>query len=196
MKLRDKAFARRFTKISVQEPTIEQTKKILQALLNKGISFRCSKDLVIKEASDLAIKVSDLQKDLHFPDKAIKLLRKEVVKALSRKSSHVELPDILSVLRELKSVPEIILSILNEKKVEEPSTQENLENNIQENPENRIQKNQENEVRVLTCDEDINLIRRKLEESYRRFFQSLSDEDNDRSVKDMPIWRESVKIRL
>jgi ATP-dependent Clp protease ATP-binding subunit ClpA len=101
---RDRALARRFQKVEVQEPTIEDTVKILEGLRSRyeahhGVSYTRTS---LEAAARLAARYL---RDRHLPDKAIDLVDEAgaAVQLLERK--RVGVPEVERVLATMAQIP-------------------------------------------------------------------------------------------
>ncbi len=101
---RDRALARRFQKVEVQEPSIADTVKILRGLRSRyeahhGVSYT---QTALKAAAELAARYL---RDRHLPDKAIDLIDEAgaAVQLLERK--RVGVPEVEQVLATMAQIP-------------------------------------------------------------------------------------------
>jgi ATP-dependent Clp protease ATP-binding subunit ClpA len=100
----DQALSRRFQKVEVTEPSVEETTKILLGLKDRyekhhGVSYT-------EEAVDNAALLADRYlKDRRLPDKAIDLLDEAGAAVALRSEKEVGLPDLEEVLAIMAQVP-------------------------------------------------------------------------------------------
>jgi ATP-dependent Clp protease ATP-binding subunit ClpA len=101
----DEALARRFRCVTVCEPTIEETRKILFSLrprLERNYSVR-----VLDEAIETALELSPrYMRHLHLPDKVIGWLDTAAVRAEIDRRWEVKTEDIVSVISHVAQIPE------------------------------------------------------------------------------------------
>ena len=101
----DEALARRFRCVTVCEPTIEETRKILYSLrprLERNYSVR-----LLDEAIEAALELSPrYMRNLHLPDKVIGWLDTAAVRAEIDRRWEVKKEDIVSVISHVASIPE------------------------------------------------------------------------------------------
>ena len=101
----DEALARRFRCVTVCEPTIEETRKILYSLrprLERNYSVR-----VLDEAIETALELSPrYMRHLHLPDKVIGWLDTAAVRAEIDRRWEVKTEDIVSVISHVAQIPE------------------------------------------------------------------------------------------
>jgi len=101
----DEALARRFRCVTVPEPTIEETRKILYNLrprLERNYSVR-----LLDEAIETALELSPrYMRNLHLPDKVIGWLDTASVRAEINRRWEVTKEDIVSVISHVAQIPE------------------------------------------------------------------------------------------
>ncbi len=101
----DEALSRRFRTVTVPEPTIEETRRILNNLrprLERNYSVRIS-----DEAIETALEMSPRYiRDLHLPDKVIGWLDTASVRAEIERRFEVRGPDVVSVISHAANIPE------------------------------------------------------------------------------------------
>src|SRR4051794_8049732 len=101
----DEALARRFRCVTVCEPSIEETRKILYSLrprLERNYSVR-----LLDEAIEAALDLSPrYMRNLHLPDKVIGWLDTAAVRAEIDRRWEVKKEDIVSVISHVASIPE------------------------------------------------------------------------------------------
>jgi ATP-dependent Clp protease ATP-binding subunit ClpA len=101
----DEALARRFRCVNVQEPTIEETRRILYNLrprLERNYSVR-----LLDEAIDTALDMSPrYMRHLHLPDKVIGWLDTAAVRAEIDRRWDVRREDVISVISHVAQIPE------------------------------------------------------------------------------------------
>jgi ATP-dependent Clp protease ATP-binding subunit ClpA len=101
----DEALARRFRCVNVQEPTIEETRRILYNLrprLERNYSVR-----LLDEAIDTALEMSPrYMRHLHLPDKVIGWLDTAAVRAEIDRRWDVRREDVISVISHVAQIPE------------------------------------------------------------------------------------------
>jgi ATP-dependent Clp protease ATP-binding subunit ClpA len=101
----DEALARRFRCVTVCEPSIEETRKILYSLrprLERNYSVR-----LLDEAIETALDLSPrYMRNLHLPDKVIGWLDTAAVRAEIDRRWEVKKEDIVSVISHVASIPE------------------------------------------------------------------------------------------
>ncbi|MDD0853821.1 ATP-dependent Clp protease ATP-binding subunit ClpA [Halobacteriovorax sp. GB3] len=124
---KDHAFSRRFQKIDIDEPSIEDTYKILKGLKPRfeehhGVKYP---NTVLKAAVDLAEKYISDRKN---PDKSLDVIdeagaRIQLLPASKRKSS-ISKKDVEQVVAKLARIPEV--SVESNEKVKLKSLKENL----------------------------------------------------------------------
>lgn len=101
---KDSALTRRFMKIDVVEPTIEETRAIVNGL--KGTYEKFHNVTFSTEAMDAIVSLSDkFLKNKHFPDKAIDLMDAAAAKKRSRDDSD----NVIS----LRTIQEVVAGIAN-----------------------------------------------------------------------------------
>jgi ATP-dependent Clp protease ATP-binding subunit ClpA len=100
----DEALARRFRTVQVNEPTLEETKRILYNLrprLERNYSVR-----LLDEAIDTALEMSPrYQRHLHLPDKVIGWLDTAAVRAEIDRRWEVRADDIIEVISHASQIP-------------------------------------------------------------------------------------------
>jgi ATP-dependent Clp protease ATP-binding subunit ClpA len=110
---KDRALARRFQKIIVSEPTIENTIEILKGL--KGKYEEHHNVVYTNEAIEATVRLADRYiKFGHFPDKAIDIMdeagaRNKLV--TSNKKKNVTIKDIESIIAKIMHIPAISVSL-------------------------------------------------------------------------------------
>jgi ATP-dependent Clp protease ATP-binding subunit ClpA len=101
----DEALARRFRCVTVCEPTIEETRRILYSLrprLERNYSVR-----LLDEAIEAALELSPrYMRNLHLPDKVIGWLDTAAVRAEIDRRWEVKKEDIVSVISHVAQIPE------------------------------------------------------------------------------------------
>src|SRR5712691_1830309 len=101
----DEALARRFRCVTVREPSIEETRRILYSLrprLERNYSVR-----LLDEAIDTALDLSPrYMRHLHLPDKVIGWLDTAAVRAEIDRRWEVKKEDIVSVISNVAQIPE------------------------------------------------------------------------------------------
>jgi ATP-dependent Clp protease ATP-binding subunit ClpC len=101
----DEALARRFRCVTVSEPTIEETRRILYSLrprLERNYSVR-----LLDEAIETALDLSPrYMRHLHLPDKVIGWLDTAAVRAAIDRRWEVKKDDIVSVISHVAQIPE------------------------------------------------------------------------------------------
>jgi ATP-dependent Clp protease ATP-binding subunit ClpC len=101
----DEALARRFRCVSVSEPTIDETRRILYSLrprLERNYSVR-----VLDEAIETALEMSPrYMRHLHLPDKVIGWLDTASVRAEIDRRWEVRRQDVVSVISHAAQIPE------------------------------------------------------------------------------------------
>jgi ATP-dependent Clp protease ATP-binding subunit ClpA len=101
----DEALARRFRCVNVPEPTIEETRRILDKLrprLERNYTVR-----ILDEAIDTALEMSPrYMRHLHLPDKVIGWLDTAAVRAEMERRWDVRRDDVVSVVSDAAQVPE------------------------------------------------------------------------------------------
>ncbi len=101
----DEALARRFRCVTVSEPTIEETRRILYSLrprLERNYSVR-----LLDEAIETALDLSPrYMRHLHLPDKVIGWLDTAAVRAEIDRRWEVKKDDIVSVISHVAQIPE------------------------------------------------------------------------------------------
>ena len=124
---KDPAFSRRFQKIDIDEPTTEDTYKILQGLRSKFEEYHGVKysNQIIKEAVDLAERFITDRKN---PDKSIDIIDEAgaAIQLLSKskKRTHVTKKDIEKIVAQFAKIPKI--SLVGDEKVKLSKLYENL----------------------------------------------------------------------
>jgi ATP-dependent Clp protease ATP-binding subunit ClpA len=101
----DEALARRFRCVRVEEPTIEETRRILYSLrprLERNYAVR-----LLDEAIETALEMSPrYMRHLHLPDKVIGWLDTAAVRAEIGRRPEVGTGDVVSVISHAASIPE------------------------------------------------------------------------------------------
>jgi ATP-dependent Clp protease ATP-binding subunit ClpA len=101
----DEALARRFRTVQVNEPSVEETRRILYNLrprLERNYSVR-----LLDEAIDTALEMSPrYQRHLHLPDKVIGWLDTAAVRAEIDRRWEVNSRDIIEVISQASQIPE------------------------------------------------------------------------------------------
>ena len=101
----DEALARRFRTVQVNEPSVEETRRILYNLrprLERNYSVR-----LLDEAIDTALEMSPrYQRHLHLPDKVIGWLDTAAVRAEIDRRWEVNGRDIIEVISQASQIPE------------------------------------------------------------------------------------------
>ncbi|MBJ3816731.1 ATP-dependent Clp protease ATP-binding subunit ClpA [Shimwellia pseudoproteus] len=106
---KDRALARRFQKIDITEPSVEETVQIINGLKPK---YEAHHDVrytakAIRAAVELAVKYIN---DRHLPDKAIDVIDEAGARArlmpASKRKKTVNVPDIESVVARIARIPE------------------------------------------------------------------------------------------
>jgi ATP-dependent Clp protease ATP-binding subunit ClpA len=101
----DEAFARRFRCVQVEEPTIEETRRILYNLrprLERNYSVR-----LLDEALEMALDMSPrYMRHLHLPDKVIGWLDTAAVHAEMNRRAEVTREDVASVISNAAQIPQ------------------------------------------------------------------------------------------
>jgi len=101
----DEALARRFRSVTVCEPTLEETRRILYSLrprLERNYSIR-----LLDEAIDMALEMSPrYMRHLHLPDKVIGWLDTAAVRAEIDRRWQVTAQDVVSVISHAAQIPE------------------------------------------------------------------------------------------
>src|SRR4051812_7833541 len=101
----DEALARRFRTVQVDEPTIEETRRILYSVrprLERNYSVR-----LLDEAIETALELSPrYMRNLHLPDKVIGWLDTAAVRAEIDRRWEVKTADIVSVISHVAQIPE------------------------------------------------------------------------------------------
>jgi ATP-dependent Clp protease ATP-binding subunit ClpA len=122
---KDSAFSRRFQKIDVEEPSLEDTFKILQGLRSKfeehhGVKYSNS---VLKAAVDLSARYITDRKN---PDKSIDVIDEAgaFTQLLAKKRSKITKKDVENIVAKLAKIPEI--SVVGDEKEKLKSLRENL----------------------------------------------------------------------
>jgi ATP-dependent Clp protease ATP-binding subunit ClpA len=114
--MEDEAFARRFNVIKIEEPTLEQTRIILNGLISK---FNQNYSVVIsQDALEMIMELAPrYDRHIRLPDKAIKWLDRACVKTYLRKGDNVvKAEDIYNVISECTKIPiELISRVVNQK---------------------------------------------------------------------------------
>lgn len=111
---KDRALARRFQKIDINEPSVSETTKILQGLKSKyeehhGVKYT-------QAALNVAAKLSDKHiSDRHLPDKAIDVIdeagAKMAMQPASRRKKTIGQGDIESIIAKIARIPEKSVSV-------------------------------------------------------------------------------------
>ena len=101
---RDHAFARRFQKVDVNEPSVEETRQILMGLRSKyeefhGITFA---EEAIAEAASLAARYLN---DRRLPDKAIDVIDEAAAEAKLKGEARVEVAQVERTLARMAAIP-------------------------------------------------------------------------------------------
>jgi ATP-dependent Clp protease ATP-binding subunit ClpA len=100
----DEALARRFRIVQVAEPSIDETRRILQTLRPR---FECNYAVrLTDEAIETALEMSPrYQRHLHLPDKVIGWLDTAAVRAEIDRRRKVTSPDVIAVISDAAQVP-------------------------------------------------------------------------------------------
>jgi len=122
---KDSAFSRRFQKIDVEEPSLEDTFKILQGLRPKfeehhGVKYS---NTVLKAAVDLSARYITDRKN---PDKSIDVIDEAgaFTQLLAKKRSKITKKDVENIVAKLAKIPEI--SVVGDEKQKLKALRENL----------------------------------------------------------------------
>ena len=103
--LEDEALARRFRSVQVPEPTIEQTRRILENLrprLERNYGVR-----ILDEALETALEMSPrYMRHQHLPDKVIGWLDTAAVRTEMDRRWDVRTEDVVSVISHAAQIPE------------------------------------------------------------------------------------------
>lgn len=111
---KDRALARRFQKIDITEPTVEETVQILTGLKTK---YEAHHDVrytakAVRAAVELAVKYIN---DRHLPDKAIDVIDEAGARSrlmpVSKRKKTVNVADIESVVARIARIPEKTVSV-------------------------------------------------------------------------------------
>src|SRR6188474_2601549 len=101
----DEALSRRFRTVHVEEPSIEETRRILYNVrprLERNYSVR-----LVDEAIETALEMSPrYQRHLHLPDKVIGWLDTAAVRAEIDRRREVTSPDVIAVISHASQIPE------------------------------------------------------------------------------------------
>lgn len=106
---KDRALARRFQKIDITEPSIEETVQIINGLKPKYEAHHDVRDTAkaVRAAVELAVKYIN---DRHLPDKAIDVIDEAGARArlmpVSKRKKTVNVADIESVVARIARIPE------------------------------------------------------------------------------------------
>jgi ATP-dependent Clp protease ATP-binding subunit ClpC len=101
----DEALARRFRPVLIQEPTLEETRRILYSLrarLERNYSVRLRDD-AIEQAIEMAPRY---MRHLHLPDKVIGWLDTAAVRSEISRSWEVGAADVITVISHAANIPE------------------------------------------------------------------------------------------
>lgn len=102
----DEALARRFRSVKIQEPSLEETRQILEGLISR---FETNYSVQITdEAIDAALEMAKrYNRGLHLPDKVIGWLDTAAVKSQIRNDDHiVRKDDVVAVIAEESEIPQ------------------------------------------------------------------------------------------
>lgn len=105
----DEALARRFRIVYVSEPTIDETRSILQKVRSRLERNYCV--LFLDEAIDIALEMSTrYQRHLHLPDKVIGWLDTAAVRCEIGKRREVVARDVIDVISSAAQIPSDMVS--------------------------------------------------------------------------------------